>query len=234
MITIRSSRARGHADHGWLDTYHTFSFADYYDPQQMGFGALRVLNQDRVAAGRGFGAHGHRDMEIVTYVLEGTLAHKDSLGNGSEMRPGEVQLMSAGTGVTHSEFNASRTEPLHFLQMWVLPRATGTAPRYEQKAFPAAERRGRLRLVVAPDGREGALTIGQDARLHAGLLAPGQTAELALSPERAAWVHVARGRVRLNDKELGPGDGAGIRAESLLRFEGLEDAEFVLWDLPAE
>jgi len=234
MIDIRRSEERGHANHGWLDAYHTFSFAEYYDPDFMHFGPLRVINQDRVEQARGFGAHGHRDMEIVTYVLSGVLEHKDSMGNGSQMRPGDVQLMSAGSGVTHSEFNASSEEQLHLLQMWVFPRKKGTEPRYEQEAFSEEERRGQLRLVVSPDGERGSLTIDQDARLYASLLAPGERAEHALGDDRSAWIHVARGRVTLNGAELGPGDGASIRDEARLVLEGLEDAELVLWELPAK
>ena len=233
MIQIRRCDERGHADHGWLDSFHTFSFADYHDPDFVHFDTLRVLNQDRVCAGRGFGKHGHQDMEIVSYVLEGVLEHEDSLGNGSQMRPGDVQLLSAGTGVTHSEFNGSRTEPLHFLQMWIFPRERGSRPRYEQKAFSEEERRARLRLVVSPNGEHGSLTIAQDAWLYAGLLTPGEAIEHSLPPERSAWFHLARGRVTLNGEELGPGDGAAIRAESALRLEGLEPAEFVLWELQA-
>ena len=233
MITVRRSDERGHANHGWLDTYHTFSFASYFDPDHVQFGPLRVLNQDRVAPGRGFGTHGHRDMEIVTYVLEGALEHRDSMGTGSRMRPGDVQLMSAGTGVTHSEFNGSSEEPLHFLQMWILPRELGTEPRYEQRFFDEGERRGRLRLVVSPDGADESLEIGQDARLYAGLFDAGEAARLARGSERSAWVHVARGRVRVNGRELGPGDGAGLSGEEALAVEGVEDAEIVVWELPA-
>lgn len=232
MIEIRRSTDRGHADHGWLDTYHTFSFASYFDPAFTQFGALRVLNQDRVAAGRGFGTHGHQDMEIVSYVLDGLMEHKDSMGTGSQMRPGDVQLMSAGSGVLHSEFNASRSDPLHFLQMWVLPAEDGTEPRYQQEHFSEDERRGRMRLVVSPDGAEGSLRIGQDARLFAGLFDAGETAEHGIPAGRAAWLHVARGRVTIGDEELGPGDGAGIVDEGVLRIAGVEDAEIVLWELP--
>lgn len=231
MIAVRRSAERGHFDHGWLDTYHTFSFADYHDPDFMGFRTLRVINQDVVHANRGFGTHGHRDMEIVTYVLRGLLQHRDSMGNGSQIRPGEVQLMSAGTGVTHSEFNGSPDEELELLQMWVLPAREGTQPRYEQKEFSDAERRDRLRLVVSPDGAEGSLTIGQDARLYAGLLAPGARARHAIAPGRAAWLHVASGRVLVNGIELGPGDGAAIQGERALELEGREEADLVLWEL---
>ncbi len=232
MIQIRRSDERGHADHGWLDTYHTFSFANYYDPEFMQFGLLRVINQDTVAAGRGFGTHGHQDMEIVSYVLDGVLEHKDSMGNGSQMRPGEVQLMSAGRGVTHSEFNASHDQPLHFLQMWVFPRKRGTPPRYEQRAFSEEERRGKLRLVVSPDGSDGSLSIDQDARLYASLVGAGERAAHELPAGRAAWLHVARGKVKLNGEELGAGDGAAILDERRLELVGVEDAELVLWDLP--
>ncbi|MFT7541600.1 MAG: redox-sensitive bicupin YhaK (pirin superfamily) [Gammaproteobacteria bacterium] len=231
MITIRRSNERGHANHGWLDSYHTFSFANYYDAKFMHFGALRVVNQDRVDAAQGFGTHGHKDMEIVSYVLDGVLEHKDSMGNGSQMRPGDVQLMSAGSGVTHSEFNASPDTPMHFLQMWVFPKNKGTRPRYEQKAFSQEERQGQLRLVVSPDGEGGSLTIDQDARLFASLFAPGERVVHALRADRSAWLHVARGKIRLNGVDLGPGDGAAIRDEDELVFEGIEDAEVVLWEI---
>ncbi len=233
MITVRRSHERGHADHGWLDTFHTFSFGDYFDPDFVQFGVLRVLNQDVVAPGTGFGTHGHRDMEIVTHVLDGVLEHRDSMGHGERMRPGDVQVMSAGAGVTHSEFNASTEEPLHLLQMWVLPRRLGTEPRYEQKHFPEDERRGRLRLVVSPDGADGSLVIDQDARLSVGTLAAGDTTRHDLASDRAAWLHVATGRARLGDVELGPGDGAAIRDVEQVTLTGVEDAEVVLWDLPA-
>lgn len=231
MITRRRSSDRGHADHGWLDAHHTFSFAAYHDPDFMGFSDLRVINQDRVAPGTGFGTHGHRDMEIVTVPLDGVLEHRDSMGNGSRMEPGEVQLMSAGTGVTHSEFNGSQDTELHLLQMWVLPAELGTTPRYEQRRFPEAERRGRLRLVVSPDGADGALTIGQDARLYAGLLDGDERAELSLAADRVAWLHVARGSLALNGEHLGPGDGAAIVDEPTLTFTDGDAAEFVLWEL---
>ncbi len=231
MIQIRPSQQRGHANHGWLDTHHTFSFANYYDPDHMHFGPLRVINQDIVQPGQGFGTHGHRDMEIVSYVLDGILEHKDSMGTGSKIRPGEVQLMSAGSGVTHSEFNAS-DDPLHFLQMWIFPRKTGTEPRYEQKSFPEEERRGQLRLVVSPDGEQGSLTIGQDVRLYTGLLGAGDRIEHPLPPGTMGWLHVARGSVSLNETTLGPGDGAGIREETTLLLEGVDDAEVVFWQVP--
>ena len=232
MIRIRRSDERGHADHGWLDTHHTFSFADYHDPDFMGFSVLRVLNQDRVAPGHGFPRHGHRDMEIVSVVLEGVLEHEDSLGNGSQMRPGEVQLMSAGTGVLHSEYNGSEKDPLHFLQMWIEPARRGTKPRYEQKMFAPAERRGRLRLVVSPDARDGSLTIAQDARLFAATLDGAEKIRHELAPERVAWLHVARGKLTLNGELLGPGDGAAIVDEKALALEHGEGAELVLWELP--
>ena len=231
MITVRRAQDRGHANHGWLDSHHTFSFADYYDPAQMGFRALRVINEDRVAPGAGFGTHSHRDMEIVSYVLEGGLAHKDSMGTGSTLRPGDVQRMSAGTGVAHSEFNASKTEPVHFLQIWILPERPGIAPSYEERRFPATERQGRLRLVASPDGREGALTVHQDAAIYAGLLATGERAELSLRPGRHAWVQVARGEVKLGDETLRAGDGAAVSGESLLALEGVQPAELLVFDV---
>ncbi len=232
MITIRKSNERGHFDSGWLDTYHTFSFADYHDPRHMGFSVLRVINQDRVQPGRGFGTHGHRNMEIISYVLEGVLEHRDGMGNGSRILPGEVQFMSAGTGVTHSEFNASDREPVHLLQMWILPERRGTPPRYDQKKFPEEERRGRLRLLVSPDGRDGSIVIGQNVDLYGALLPAGAAVEHRLAPGRSAWLHVALGRLRLNDCPLGPGDGAGIRDEERLVLTAEEDTEIVLFDLP--
>ena len=232
-IQIRKSEDRGHADHGWLDARHTFSFAGYRDPEFMHFGPLRVLNQDRIQPGQGFGAHPHDNMEIVTYVLEGELRHRDDMGIGSVIHPGEVQLMSAGTGVVHSEFNALDDRALHLLQMWVFPSERGTEPRYEQKAFSEADRRGRLRVVVSPDGRDGSLSIGQDACLYAGLLDDGERTTHDLGGERSAWIHVARGSLRLNGLELGPGDGAAVRDEHRLDLAGTDDAELILWDLPA-
>ncbi|MEW6073263.1 MAG: pirin family protein [Planctomycetota bacterium] len=231
MISLRRSEDRGHADHGWLDTRHSFSFAGYFAPAFMGFGALRVLNQDRVRPGRGFGSHGHADMEIVSYVLEGVLEHEDSIGNRFQLRPGDVQLMSAGTGVTHREYNASGTETLHFLQMWVEPMRGGTEPRYQQRAFPAEERRGRLQLLVLPDGAEQSLVIGQDARLYAGLLAPGEETFLSPRAGRRAWAHVARGRARVNNAVLENGDGAAIIGERGLAIEGRAEAEILVWEL---
>jgi len=232
MITIRPSKDRGHADHGWLKSSHTFSFGSYYDPEFMAFGPLRVLNQDFVAAGGGFPQHGHANMEIVSYVLQGAMEHKDSMGTGSVMRPGDVQLMSAGTGVQHSEFNASSSDSLHFLQMWVVPAESGMAPGYQQRSFSIAERQGRLRQVVSPDGEDGSLTIGQDARLYVGLFAEGDEATQNLAAGRGAWLHVATGSVDLNGMRLGPGDGAAIVDEDQLRLTGTEAAEVVLWDLP--
>ncbi len=231
MITIRRSRERGHMDLGWLESHHTFSFGDYHHRDFMNFGVLRVINQDLVQPGKGFREHDHRDMEIISLVLGGVMEHKDSMGNGSQMRPGDVQLMSAGTGVTHSEFNASSTEVLHFLQMWILPREHGTRPRYEQKAFPPEERRGRLRLVVSPDGQDGSISVAQDAWLLAGLLASGEQMQHEVQTPRAAWLHVAGGRLKLNGLELSAGDGAAIRDESILTLQGLDEAEFVLWEL---
>lgn len=229
MITIRRANERGHFDHGWLDTWHTFSFADYYDPAQMGFRTLRVINDDRVEPGRGFGTHGHRDMEIVTYVLEGTLGHRDSMGTGSLIRPGEVQRMSAGTGVMHSEMNPSRDEPVHLLQIWILPERRGLTPEYEQKSFPAEERTGRLRVVVSPDGRDGSLTIHQDASIYTTTLDDGQSVSHALAPGRGAWVHVARGSVSVNGLPLETGDGAAIEEEREITLSGR--GEVLLFDL---
>ncbi len=231
MIVHRKAGERGGARHGWLDTRHTFSFADYVDPRWMNFRALRVLNDDRVAAGAGFGAHPHRDAEIISYVLEGALAHRDSLGTGSVIRPGDVQRMSAGTGVTHSEFNGSKTEPVHFLQIWLIPAERGLAPGYEQKSFPADERRGKLRLVASSDGREGSVTVHQDAALFATLLEPGETVRHQLAPQRHAWVQVARGEVSLGDMELAEGDGAGLSGEPAVELRGLASAEVLLFDL---
>jgi redox-sensitive bicupin YhaK (pirin superfamily) len=234
MISIRRSADRGHARLGWLDSYHTFSFGTYHDPEHMGFSVLRVINQDRVLPGQGFQTHGHQDMEIVSYVLDGILEHKDSMGNGSQMRPGDVQLMSAGTGVTHSEFNASNEEGLHFLQMWILPARQGTEPRYEQRMFPEESRRGHLRLVVSPDGADGSVTIGQDVRLWAGLFDGDEAATLDLPDDRCAWVHVARGSVSLNGETLEPGDGAAVQGEPALTLNEGRQAELVVWDLPAQ
>ena len=230
-ITVRRASERGYADHGWLETFHTFSFADYHDPEHMGFRALRVINDDRVAPGRGFGTHGHRDMEIVTYVLEGAVQHRDSLGTGSVIRPGEVQRMSAGTGVMHSEFNASKDELLHLLQIWILPDRGGLAPSYEQKSYPDAERRGKLRLVASRDGLEGSVTIHQDASIHATLLDDGERVSHPLARGRHAWVHVARGSIELNGTRLETGDGAAVSDEGQLDLLGKDHAEVLLFDL---
>jgi len=229
--TIRRARDRGHADHGWLDTWHTFSFSDYYDPKFMGFRALRVINEDFVAPGQGFPTHPHRDMEIITYVLEGALQHRDSLGTGSIIRPGEVQRMSAGTGVRHSEANPSADEAVHLLQIWIEPATKGLAPSYEQKAFAEADKRGRLRLVASPEGADGSVTIHQDARVYATVLAPGETVSHSLEPGRHAWLHVARGSLTLNGEHLGPGDGAAITGPRPLTLVGDKDAEVLVFDL---
>jgi redox-sensitive bicupin YhaK (pirin superfamily) len=231
MMTIRPAAERGHANHGWLDTNHTFSFADYYDPDHVGFRALRVINEDRVAPGQGFGTHPHRDMEIISYVLEGALAHKDSIGTGSTIRPGDVQRMSAGRGVAHSEFNASRTEPVHFLQIWLVPSERGIDPSYEQKTFKLGDEPGRLHVVASPDARDGSVGIHTDAILYAGVFAKDEKAVLPIDPGRHAWIQVARGRVRVNDKELSAGDGAALSNESSVRIEGLDAGEVLVFDL---
>jgi quercetin 2,3-dioxygenase len=231
MISIRKSGDRGHFDHGWLDTHFTFSFADYYDPKHMHFRTLRVLNDDRVAGGAGFPTHPHKDMEIVTYVLEGALEHRDSMGTGSVIRPGDVQYMSAGSGVTHSEFNASKTEPVHLLQIWMFPEEKGLKPAYDQKNFPVAERRGKLRLVASPDGRDGSVKIRQDNELYATVLGKGESVKHALKPERHAYVQVARGSVKLNGKQLDPGDGAAVSSEKIVEISGVDNAEVLLFDL---
>lgn len=232
MITLRKSEDRGHANHGWLDSYHTFSFADYYDPEHMGFGVLRVINEDRVQAGKGFGAHGHRDMEIISYVLEGALEHQDSMGTGSVIRPGDVQRMSAGKGVLHSEFNASDSELVHFLQIWIVPKFTGIRPSYEQKHFEEADKRGRLRLIASPDGAEGSVTIHQDARVYATLLADGEAVTQRLAPDRKAYLHVVRGSVAVHGNTLVAGDGAGITGEAAITLAGAHGGEALLFDLP--
>jgi redox-sensitive bicupin YhaK (pirin superfamily) len=231
MLNLRRAHERGHAQHGWLDSWHTFSFADYQDAAHMGFRNLRVINEDRVQPGRGFGTHPHRDMEIVTYVLEGALEHKDSMGNGSIIRPGEVQRMSAGTGVFHSEYNASKTDGVHFLQIWLLPGQRGIAPGYEQKRFDPATRRGALRLVASPDGAEGSVTVHTDARLYAALLEDGERATHTLAPGRNAWVHVARGEVEVNGHRLSAGDAASLSQEAAVELVGKKGAEVLLFDL---
>jgi quercetin 2,3-dioxygenase len=231
MITIRKSHDRGHADHGWLNTRFTFSFADYFDPQHTQFRTLRVMNDDRIAGGGGFPTHPHRDMEIITYVLEGELAHKDSMGNGSVIRPGDVQYMSAGTGVAHSEFNASETEPVHLYQIWMFPDKKNYAPTYGQKHFAEADKRGRLRLVASADGRDGSVKIRQDNKLYATVLGAGESVKHELKPERHAYVQVARGSVKLNSKTLETGDGAAISTEKSVELTGVKDAEVLLFDL---
>ena len=231
MLITRPADTRGHADHGWLDSHHTFSFADYYDPEHMGFRSLRVINEDRVLAGRGFGTHPHRDMEILSYVLDGGLAHRDSMGTGSVIRPGDVQRMSAGTGVSHSEFNASSTDPVHFLQIWILPERRGIKPGYEQQTFPRELRDGALRLVASKDGREGSVTIHADVAIHAGLFGAGQSASLPLAPGRHGYVHVARGQVRINGRDLRAGDGAALSDESAVTVEGVDGGEVLVFDL---
>jgi len=231
QTTIRKSGERGRANFGWLDSRHTFSFGDYHDPAHMGFGPLRVINDDRVAGGGGFPAHPHRDMEIVSYVLEGGLEHKDSLGTGSVIRPGDVQRMSAGTGIRHSEFNASKTEPVHFLQIWIVPEARGMPAGYEQKAFSGAEKRGRLRLAGSRDGRDGSVTIHQDVDLYAGLFDGTEAARHELKPGRRAWVQVARGGVSLNGQALEAGDGAAIEGAGVITLDQAHDAEVLLFDM---
>jgi redox-sensitive bicupin YhaK (pirin superfamily) len=232
MITVRKAADRGHSKHGWLDSRHTFSFSDYFDPAHVAFSRLRVINDDRVAPGAGFGTHGHRDMEIVSYVVEGAIEHKDSLGTGSIIRPGDVQRMTAGTGVRHSEFNPSPTEPLHFLQIWILPQAEGLAPGYEQRSFPLAERRGRWRLVASPDGRDGSVTVHQDVLLFAGCFDEGERANLSLATGRKAWVQVVGGAITVNGTRLEEGDGAAVEGERELGFSDGATAELLAFDLP--
>ncbi len=232
MIKVRKSEDRGRFDFGWLDTRHTFSFGDYYDPQYLGFSALRVINEDDVAPGKGFPTHGHKDMEIVTYMLEGALEHKDSLGTGSVIRPGDVQRMTAGTGIQHSEFNPSATEATKLLQIWIMPEKKNLAPSYEQITLPVAERQGRLRLVGSRDGRDGSVTIHQDVDLYATLLKPGEQASHALKPNRSAWIQVAAGAADVNGVRLGAGDGAAITKETALDVQSASGAELLLFDLP--
>ena len=231
MMTLRRSADRGYADHGWLKSFHSFSFADYYDPRHMGFGALRVINEDRVAAGMGFGTHGHRDMEIISYVLEGELAHKDSMGTGSVIRPGDVQRMSAGTGVRHSEYNHAADRTTHFLQIWIEPGQTGIAPSYEEKRFDATEKRGRLRLIGSPDGAQGSVLIHQDARLYAGLFDGEESAQLELDPRRRVYVHVARGEVTVNGQRLAAGDALALQEVAALSIDQGREAEVLVFDL---
>ncbi|MET0961268.1 MAG: pirin family protein [Noviherbaspirillum sp.] len=231
MNQLRKSNDRGHANHGWLDSHHSFSFAGYHDPQHMCFGPLRVINEDRVAPGSGFGTHGHRDMEIITYVLEGELGHKDSIGNGSVIRPGDVQRMSAGSGIRHSEYNHAADKETHFLQIWIEPNVIGIAPGYEEKRFEAAEKRGRLKLVASPDGADGSVLIHQDARLYAGLFSGAESAELALAAGRRAYVHVARGSVSVNGVALEAGDALKVADETAVRLSDGADAEVLVFDL---
>jgi len=232
MITIRRANERGHFDHGWLNTYHTFSFDQYYDPRYMGFRQLRVINEDFVAPGRGFPRHGHRDMEIITYILEGALKHEDSMGNGSVIRPGDVQRMTAGTGVRHSEQNASDKERVHLLQIWILPHTVGLEPGYEQKAFTDEARRGQMRLIASADGRDGSVEVHQDVSLFASLLAAGAEVNHAMDQRRYAWIQVARGSLSVNDENANQGDGLVVVGESSLQIRANEDAELLLFDLP--
>lgn len=231
MMQIRKAAERGVAEHGWLSSRHTFSFAEYRDPAQLGFSDLRVINEDRVAPGKGFGTHPHRDMEIFSYVLDGALAHSDSMGNGSKIVPGDVQLMSAGTGVTHSEFNGSDEVPVHFLQIWIMPDRVGGEPVYQQRHFSDADKRGRLRLIISPDGQDGSLRIQQDTRVYAGLFDGEERATLTLDKNRHAYVHVARGSVELNDVKLDAGDGVRVRNPETLRLAHGSDAEVLVFDL---
>jgi quercetin 2,3-dioxygenase len=231
MITIREHTERGVSRLGWLDSRHTFSFAEYNDRQHMGFRSLRVINDDRVAPGAGFPSHGHRDMDIISYVLEGALAHKDSLGNGTVIRPGEVQRMSAGSGIVHSEFNPSKSDPVHFLQIWIIPESRGLPPSYEQKDFRVQEPRGALQLVAAPGGRDGALTLHEDAEMYAGTLAAGARVVHKVAPGRGVWLQVARGSALVNGSELKEGDGAAVEAEPVVTLEARTDTEILLFDL---
>jgi len=232
MFVVRRSSERGHADHGWLQSFHSFSFADYYDPRHMGFGPLRVINEDRVAPGQGFGTHGHRDMEIISYVLDGELAHKDSIGNGSVIRPGDVQRMSAGKGVMHSEYNHSKSQTTHFLQIWIQPSVQGIEPSYEEKRFERADKRGRLRLIASADGAEGSVRLHQDARVYAGLFDGAESAALDLAPGRRGYVHVARGTVDVNGNRLAAGDAAQLTDVDHLAIAQGDDAEVIVFDLP--
>ncbi|HLS54952.1 MAG TPA: pirin family protein [Zeimonas sp.] len=231
MLTVRKSQDRGYADHGWLKSHHSFSFAGYYDPAHMGWGNLRVINEDRVAPGTGFGEHGHRDMEIISYVLSGELAHRDSMGNVEAIPPGDVQRMSAGTGVRHSEFNHAEGQTTHFLQIWIEPNVTGIAPGYEQKTIPATDKRGALRLVASPDGAQGSVTIHADAKLYAGLFDGSERAELALDPARKGYVHLVRGSLDVNGQRLGSGDAVLLDGESRIVLASGSDAEVLVFDL---
>jgi redox-sensitive bicupin YhaK (pirin superfamily) len=233
MITVRKARDRGHADHGWLDSWHTFSFAEYYDPDHMGFGPLRVINDDTVAGGGGFPPHPHRDMEIISYVIEGALEHRDSMGNGSVIKPGDVQRMSAGTGVRHSEQNASKSEPVHFLQIWIIPEAAGLPAGYEQKYFGEEEKRGRLRLVASPDGADGSVRIRQDVRLFAAIVDEATNVKYSLAPGRKAWLHVVKGTAVLAGKPLEAGDGVAIEREEQVTLSSTDGGEVLLFDVAA-
>ena len=232
MITLRPAGERGRGNYGWLETRHTFSFNDYHDPRHTSFRALRVMNEDWIAPGQGFGTHGHRDMEIVTYVLEGALEHKDSLGNGSVLRPGEFQQMTAGTGIEHSEFNPSPSEPVHLYQIWLFPERRGLKPGYDQRAFPLDERKGKLRVVASPDGRDGSLTIHQDAEVFLTTLGAGEKVSQSLAQGRYAWVQVLRGAVNVNELDLSAGDGASVSEEIVLTLRAAEPSEVMLFDLP--
>lgn len=231
MMALRKSERRGHADHGWLDTRHTFSFGDYLDPDHMGFRSLRVINEDRVAPGAGFGMHRHRDMEIISYVVSGALEHKDSMGHGAVLKPGEVQRITAGSGIAHSEFNPSTSEPVHFLQIWLLPREEGLAPGYDQRAYPAVERQGRLRLVASLDGHDGSVTIQQDAQMFAALLDQNQSVTHQLAPGRHAWVQLVKGAATVNSLALSAGDGAAVSDEAALIITATKPSELLLFDL---
>lgn len=231
MITVRNAEERGRANHGWLKSSHTFSFANYWDPDEQGFSDLLVINDDRVIAGKGFGQHPHRDMEIFSYVLEGALEHKDTLGTGSVIKPGDVQLMSAGSGVAHSEFNHSKSQPVHFLQIWIVPDVRGATPRYQQQHFSDDEKRGKLRLIISPEGKQGSLQVRQDARVYAGLFDGDEHATLTLADNRHAYVHVARGRIELNGQLLREGDGVRMRKEQVIELSNGRDAEVLVFDL---
>jgi redox-sensitive bicupin YhaK (pirin superfamily) len=231
MLTVRKADDRGHADHGWLDSRHTFSFAEYHDPAHMGFRSLRVINEDRVAPGQGFGRHSHRDMEILSYVLDGGLEHQDSMGTGAVIQPGDVQRMSAGSGVTHSEYNASKRDPVHFLQIWLMPNQRGIKPSYEQKTFTQADKVGKLRRVASPDGQDGSVTIHADATVYAGLFDRDQGTELSLAPGRHAWVHVVRGRAQVNGTTLSAGDAVALSDERTVRIQGIDASELLVFDL---
>lgn len=231
MLELRPAAARGTANFGWLQSRHSFSFGHYYDPDQVGFSDLLVINDDRVSPGKGFGTHPHRDMEIFSYVLDGALEHKDSMGTGSVIRPGDVQMMSAGTGILHSEYNGSREAPVHFLQIWIVPNRVGVAPRYQQQHFSEADKRGRLRLIISPDGAEGSLSVYQDARVHAGLFDGDEEARISLPAGRHAYVHVARGALTVNGQRMSAGDGARLRNVQQIDFSGGQDAEVLLFDL---